>query len=84
MMRTNAINHSYTGTADAVKIMDADAFREYICFYAVSGDCLICIGGNGFDSNAIKLEAGVMWEPKQVLTGEVWFKTLDSVLTVLY
>ena len=84
MQRTNAVNHSYTGTAEAVKIIEANAFREYICFYAVSGDCQIVIGDNTFADNSITIEAGVMWEPTQVLTGEVWFLGLNSVLTVLY
>ncbi|MCP3681210.1 MAG: hypothetical protein GY861_00835 [bacterium] len=84
MIRTNSINNSFTGTSSAVKILDSDVAREYICFYAVSGDCEIVIGANTFADNAITIEEGVMWEPKQVLTGSVYFKGDGSKLTVLY
>lgn len=84
MDRTNAINHSYTGTGSAVEIITADRGRGYICFFAVSGDCEIVIGDNTFADNAITIAEGVMWEPKQVPTGNIYFKGLDSVLTVLY
>ena len=84
MERTNAINHSYTGTSSAVEIITNDPTREYICFYAVSGSCEICIGSNTFADNAITLEEGVMWEPKKVLTQSVYFRGSSSVLTVLY
>lgn len=82
--RSNAVNHSFTGTSSAVKIMDADPDRTYICFYAVSGDSQIAIGDATFTDVAITLPEGVMWEPKVVLTGEVWFKGDTSKLTVLY
>lgn len=83
MKRTSAINTSYTGTSTAVKIIDADPTREYLCLYAVSGDCQIVIGSNTFADNAITIEEGVMWEPKQILTGEIWFLGDASVLTVI-
>lgn len=81
--RSNAINASYTGTASAVKILDADPTREYIALYAVSGDCEIVFGGNTFGDNAITLTEGVMWEPKKILTAELWFRGNGSVLTIL-
>lgn len=82
-MRTNAVNNSYTGTASAVEILSEDPDREYICFYAVSGDCQIVIGDNTFADNAITIPEGVMWEPRVGLTGAVWFLGNASVLTVL-
>lgn len=84
MKRTNAINNSYTGTDSAVKIIEADAHREYICFYAVSGDCEIVIGDNTFADNTITISEGRMWEPYVVPTGSVWFKGDTSILTVMY
>ena len=84
MNRTNAINHSFTGTSSARKIIPRNNDREYICFYAVSGDCEIVIGSNDFTTNAITLPEGVMWEPEVTLTGDVWFLGNASKLTVLY
>jgi hypothetical protein len=81
--RSNAINSSYTGTASAVKILNSDENREYIALYAVLGACEIVFGSNTFNDNAITLEQGIMWEPKKVLTGELWFKGDGSKLTVL-
>jgi len=87
MERTNAINHAYTGTTSAVKIIDPDPNRAYICLYAVSGDCQIAFGveaGTAFADNHILLPEGVMWEPRITLTEEVWFLGNTSKLTVLY
>ena len=81
--RSNARNNSFTGTGTPVKILDKDPSREYIALYAVSGDCEIVFGANTFTDNAITLEAGIMWEPKKILTEELWFKGDGSVLTVL-
>ncbi len=81
--RSNAKNDSYTGGATAAKILDADPVREYIAMYAVSGDCEVVFGTNNFDANAITLEEGVMWEPKKILTEELWFRGNGSILTVL-
>jgi len=83
--RTNAKNHPYLGTATAVKIMEADPDRTYVCFYAVSGDSQIRLGAIGvFADNNIALPEGVMWEPKVTLTDEVWFLGDASKLTVIY
>ena len=84
MQRTNAFNNSVTGTSSAVKIITEDPFREYICFYAVTGSCQIVIGDNDLAANAVTIPEGTMWEPKQVLTGNVWYKGSSTVLTVLY
>lgn len=84
MKRSNAQNNSYTGTDTAVKILDYDPIRSYICFYSVVGPCEIVIGDNNFDDNVITLDGGVMWEPKIVLTNSVWYRGAGSKLTVLY
>ena len=81
--RSNAKNNSFTGTASEVKILDADPAREYIALYAVSGSCEIVFGSNTFNDNAITLQEGVMWEPKKILTEELWFRGNGSVLTIL-
>jgi len=83
-LRSNAKNHAFTGTSSAVKILDNDPDRTFLAFYSVSGNSEIVIGDNTFADNAITLEEGVMWEPRVVLTGAVWFKGSGSKLTVLY
>jgi len=83
--RSNAVNHSFTGTDTATKIIPRDTAREYICLYAVSGDSQIRFGSEGvFADNNIKLPEGVMWEPKVTLTEEVWFLGDGSKLSVMY
>ncbi len=83
MERSNAKNYAHTGGATAAKILDADPFREYLALYAVSGDCEVVFGTNDFDANAVTLEEGIMWEPKKVLTQELWFRGDGSKLTIL-
>lgn len=84
MERTNSVCEGFTGTSSAVKILDSDPTRDYICFYAVSGACEIAIGDATFADVAITLQEGVMWEPKVVLTGEVYFKGDGSKLSVIH
>ena len=81
--RTDAKAYPFSGTSSAVKITSIDIDRTYIAFYAVLGNCLIKIGDGDFDTNAIKLEEGTMWEPKKVLTQEVWYKGAGTKLTVI-
>ena len=81
--RSNAKNNSHTGGASAARILEADPNREYIALYAVSGDCEIVFGGNPFNDNAITLEEGIMWEPKKILTNELWFRGDGAILTLL-
>ena len=81
--RSNASNKSYTGTSTAVKILVSVPTREYLALYAVSGDAEIVFGSEDFDSNAITIPVGYMWEPKKILTNEIWFRGDSSVLTVL-
>lgn len=83
MENTNAVCRSYTGTASAVKVLNSDKERAYIAFYAVTGSPQIVIGPNTFESNAITIPEGVMWEPRVTLTGEVWLKGDGAVLTIL-
>ena len=83
--KTNAVNHAFLGTASAVKILDADPNREYICMYAVSGVCQLRFGNEGvFADNHIALAEGTMWEPEVVITSALYFLGDASKLSIVY
>ena len=83
MNRTNCINESFSGSATASNIYETDYDRQALIFYAVTGTCQIVIGDNDFDSNAISLEEGTMWQPRKILTGNIWYKGAGTVLSVI-
>ena len=84
MERSNAKDHGYTGTALAVKILEANPQRSYICFYAVEGSCEISIGSANFDTVRKVLPDGVMWEPEVAFIQEVWYRGDATKLCVTY
>lgn len=76
-------SYAFTGTAVAVKILNVNAARQYLAFYAESGDCEICFGSADFDTNAF-LVAEHTWFQMSVATLEaVWFRGDTSSLRVL-
>jgi hypothetical protein len=76
-------SYSFTGTAVAVKIMNVNVARQYLAFYAESGDCEICFGTADFDTNSFTI-AEHTWFQMFVPTLEiVWFRGLASEIRVL-
>lgn len=83
MEKSNAKARGYLGTASAVKILDFDAERSYLCFSALLGTCEIAIGDSTFNNVKIDLAVGEKWEPDVTLMQEVWFRGLNSKLVVV-